>query len=277
VIQRPEGVALKLARADHHLREIGDMVDAYLASNPYMPESRIATEGNMRVNRTYLKLAHPISNEVAVIVGDFFHNLRSSLDHLARGLVLTEGNRPRDEQPDPTSFPIRRGERRGGLRISGGAHPDALALVERMQPYHAGNRYKEHPLFLINDLNNVDKHRSLHLVTAAVVGAEMSMAFKNSGEGIMSGPMEPGPLYDGAHIGTFGLVTISSETGEVVESSDPGPDVELLAHLNVCVTLGEVGMPPNEAMPVQDRLYELLRYVREDVVPLFDPFFSSAN
>jgi hypothetical protein len=114
--------------------------------------------------------------EWGLLVGDFAHNARSALDHLAWQVVLFGGGNPDDR----TGFPItlRRGDWLGQVAKLDGAQPDHVALIEKEQPFHRRDLYgkenisgsMEHPLAVLNFLNNVDKHRVLNTTPAAVRG-----------------------------------------------------------------------------------------------------------
>ena len=48
-------------------------------------------------------------------------------------------------------------------KVEGISSPTALARIERLQPYHGSNPPR-HPLWVIHDLDKIDKHRDLVLV-----------------------------------------------------------------------------------------------------------------
>lgn len=97
------------------------------------------------------------------LVGEFLHDLRSALDHLAWQLVVEAGNEP---NPEGTHFPILRERptsRREGVEampsIKGGISSAARALVHEAQPYQWDAAYAKHPLWILHQLWNIDKHR----------------------------------------------------------------------------------------------------------------------
>jgi hypothetical protein len=96
VIERPPGVMGKIRWADHHLRLIEDQVVWFGADDPHFVRAEV--DGGTGYLLTLETRPPPLS--LSLMVGDFFHNLRSSLDHLARGLVETTGGTPVDN-PGP--------------------------------------------------------------------------------------------------------------------------------------------------------------------------------
>jgi hypothetical protein len=138
LVPRPEGVDAKLERAKRHLAVIKREVRAYQGSHPEFAEAVL--NPTLPGYDLYSKVTPP-SIGLSVKIGDFLFNLRSALDHLARGLVETEGNTPVDVGNRRTAFPIL--ERRPkALDIAGGVDPNALSIVERLQPYsRPGGKY----------------------------------------------------------------------------------------------------------------------------------------
>ncbi len=120
---------------------------------------------------------------VALFAGDFAHNLRSALDHLAWQLVIDNGLTPTPARtPDPrrrgrflpvTEFPIwvepRRPPRRGGAAplptICPGISAAAATIVQGEQPYITfPSDPDRQALGALRKLNNVDKHHDLSVV-----------------------------------------------------------------------------------------------------------------
>lgn len=176
-----EGVALKLLRAGHHfdsLREVCDKSIKESAGEPF-----VKREGEWEVLRVPVR---EFPSWASIVSGDYVHNLRSALDHLAWQLVKVSG-----AKPGPwTSFPTygdkddfirdvqQRAKKRGPGPLEGiDPHGPIWALIESYQPY---NNTKLPPwlptdmperdswkprlthLGILNALNNIDKHRTIH-------------------------------------------------------------------------------------------------------------------
>ncbi|QHK19835.1 hypothetical protein GU243_08910 [Pseudarthrobacter psychrotolerans] len=155
----------KLLRAKRLHEELEGLYYTYLQSKPYdlvatadpsVPGYRVTT------NHT------PPPMEMALIFGDFVHNLRSALDHHARALVIDGGGIPNDG-PGGTMFPAAETKPPKPLALkakSGGALPSDLSLIESVQPYSSITP-KQHPLSRLSLLDNIDKHRHINVIAMA--------------------------------------------------------------------------------------------------------------
>lgn len=99
-----------------------------------------------------------------VMLGECVHNLRSALDHLVCQLTLLDGGTMDDCAQ--TQFPIAsksetQFEQMADYRISRLSRWHR-AMIKRAQPYRAGDRAWKHPLAILADLSNADKHRVLN-------------------------------------------------------------------------------------------------------------------
>lgn len=156
-----DGPMAKVERANFHYTQVVEAWHDIIGdSGTYSYSVEIEDDGR---KHTYGAVKFPTVDPAwGLVLGDAVHNLRSALDHLAWQLVRANGAKP----SRATQFPIH-GEA-GGVRIAGGVDPDALALIEQVQPYHG--RDEGENLRLINALDIMDKHRYL-IVTAMAVGS----------------------------------------------------------------------------------------------------------
>ena len=164
-------VNLRLDRAGGHLQELMGLVASYELGKPYTVSDMI--EGSDREHVYRLKFTSQPDDRIAVIVGDYLHNLRSALNYLMRSLVPSA-------RKDKTQFPIfgrdpfardpvtrRYIERDPDVRrrwntYVKGTDPRALAYIKEIQPYAAGSRAGQiNRLIAVNWLSNADKHREL--------------------------------------------------------------------------------------------------------------------
>src|SRR5262249_16108456 len=136
---RLAGAKLKLDRANEHLDTLEAEIGRYLSGDFYMLVRD--DKSDRTIFHLWIKEEPPPS--LSIILGNCAHNLRSSLDHIAWQLILANG-----ETPDKhTAFPILDRPPRAGLSVlkaTRGMSKDALAVIERVQPYHAGERAPEH-------------------------------------------------------------------------------------------------------------------------------------
>lgn len=120
-----------------------------------------------------------------MVLGDFVHNLRSALDHLVWQLTIVRDGSPPDPIPrhsawEAAQFPIlsnpsdwlrvdRKGARKGRPSVQTGmgrverVPPLAQTRIKRLQPF-ATRQPERHPLWVLAELSNIDKHRFPHLV-----------------------------------------------------------------------------------------------------------------
>lgn len=163
------GVFSKLDRADDHLQVIDQLVDDYLRSKPPPVSGTFEARGDggaFVLNWDDVHIA-PLPAKLAVVVGDWAHNVRSALDHLAWQLVLANGGTPLagargtqfpilvPSEGDPPWNPDARKP-----AIVGGIDDEALQIVEAVQP-NQWPVWFDHPLRALHYLSNTDKHRTL--------------------------------------------------------------------------------------------------------------------
>lgn len=124
-----------------------------------------------RKENAYVVTAHipPPPLVLSLLLGDLLNNLRSSLDYLARQLVIDAGNSPIDRGRGKTQFPILLQPL--DLQAQGllGVDPRALLVIDCLQPYRVDSS-KEHPLAILALLNNIDKHRLLNILALSGSG-----------------------------------------------------------------------------------------------------------
>ena len=110
----------------------------------------------------------------SVRTGEFAHNLRSSLDHLAWQLVLANGGCPGRH----TAFPIQDRANPENFETNlREASPVAMKYIECVQPYKITQQeYQPEPdrvrigLALLRDICNMDKHRHLAIAVTQWTG-----------------------------------------------------------------------------------------------------------
>lgn len=157
----------KLGRADEHLRELRDEIQAFVNTDPYavVNEERAA---DLNVARLRVLDYPPL--RLGLILGDVLANWRSALDNLANELVRLNGNDPGTSR----SFPIFSDEadfvRRGKRRIKGVSDEHA-AIIEGLQPFQNDRDPTIRALFAVNDYVNADKHRAIHPTLTAITDA----------------------------------------------------------------------------------------------------------
>lgn len=99
--------------------------------------------------------------DMLAVAGDILHNLRSALDHVVYHLALVKSPNVGDDILHRVEFPIGETlEKYESLRerkIQGVIEPRAVKFIDVLKPYKGGTE----AFWTLNELNNIDKHRSL--------------------------------------------------------------------------------------------------------------------
>jgi hypothetical protein len=180
------GVNAKLRRADTHFKAIEHEVTQFLSSNPYRFIGEYDSSKGQLVAKAR-QVVHPDTDFWATLIGDCVHNLRSALDHLAHQLLAIQGGTPKIGRGG-TAFPIYDTSvgPKGGPRTvhitgdPGSVSGPILTFVEGVQPYNRVNDPNGHPLWILSELDNMDKHRSLTTAAGALSG--FSIGIGNMGD-----------------------------------------------------------------------------------------------
>ena len=253
----PEGVKGKIRWAEHHLKLIDEQVAWYGEDDPHYIRAEI--DLSIPGYLVHLRTRKP-PLALALMVGDFFQNLRNSLDHLARGLVEATGGTPVDGAGG-TQFPIT--DRTLNPPVIRGMNPTcaAYAEIERrvkdLQPTSAADR----PLiWFIREFANIDKHQTLQFPTGAGTSSNMSADIIDPVNHVVF----LGPCYTDQEIARLG-----------VPNPPPRPEIRVNGTFTTFVYLPELwqasGQPLTELVP---GLAAFLNVVREDIVSEFLEFFG---
>ncbi len=147
---------LKTARAKEHLEELRDRLHRFREDEPISFKREDDLTNQHHLIRIKIKA---VPDKITLIAGDFLYCLRSSLDQLVWALAKNVGS-----YPSGTQFPIFEQRDQGRFnRYTFGVPSDAVPIIESHQPYNAQNAtlMKEHLLWQLNKLCNIDKHRRI--------------------------------------------------------------------------------------------------------------------
>jgi hypothetical protein len=156
------GVRLKLDRAEVHIKAFRRKIETFSKGDP--PPFGFRTDKTAGPDKSveyvlYAIVREPPPRELALLVGDALHSLRSALDHLVYELVP-----PRNRKSLKLQFPIFVDECEFKVRsppMIKGIKGDERTLIERLQPYAAADPPQNDPLAILRKLSNLDKHRLL--------------------------------------------------------------------------------------------------------------------
>jgi hypothetical protein len=145
-----DGVRIKIARAQLHLRALREGLDEFARSKPYS----IVVETDPKTGDQLFK----VTDEPAVPpdfpeIGDILYNLRSALDHLAYQLVI--GGAAKIAPTKRTSFPIYDdaalfADPQAQAKMRG--MDDAVRMrIEWYQPCFGRHRHRDHALWSLEE------------------------------------------------------------------------------------------------------------------------------
>jgi hypothetical protein len=168
---------LKLNRANAHLETLQREIESWLAQKPYAVFGEYEP-GTPDQYVFRVRFFAPVPPEWGVLIGEFLHNARSALDHIAWQIVSRGTSTPGRS----TQFPIVLLEddwTRESQRRLPGADSRHVALIEERQPFkrpallHTLSNARQltaagHPLAILAALSNEDKHRVLTTTPAAI-------------------------------------------------------------------------------------------------------------
>lgn len=254
------GVRGKLTRAAAHLNLTARLIRQFVRD-----ECGARPEHDVHAGVTNVIVRLPVPPQViSLAIGDAVHNMRAALDYLAFEIVSRNPHRP-DGTPDlKTMFPIcdtesgyrNQIDRVGRLR---GMPDHAQLIVQRLQPYHlrlANKDHTLHPLWFLNRLENVDKHRRLALTTG--VGFESYVQIRDAA-GAERTVLSKERLHDGDVVARYST------------PAEGQPVVEVDGAILAFVALNEPHeLPALVGVDIASVLKQTLRYLREHVLPAFE-------
>jgi hypothetical protein len=249
------GPRLKLERADRHLAELDEQVEAYYETRPITLDGRYDPDSSQWIVSVHLSAEPPV--EIGTIVGDAAHNLRSGLDQMTWQLALLTTDTPFKR----TQFPIFTDDHsygKDGQRMLQNLRSEHAEFIKALQPFNEAEP-KQAILHTLNRLSNVDKHRQLHLANTALLGASLRISD-----------------FEGAAIGgiglAFGLFNEGSDVAAIeVYPDGSGNDPRMQVEIDGAFDLGVVDDDGTE-LSVYGGLYAAREYVG-DLIDWFEPVF----
>lgn len=191
----------KLDRASQYLDQIDGCVRDFISTHPYSTDTQIEKDGREWAFSVQLEKKPP--SDLGLLIGDYIHNLRGALDHLAWQLA----GRPTDPRTArQVQFPIstKRANAVNQLETSlPGVDESAKRIIDNLQPYHLyepslpgvsrlPNVVRE--LDLIQQLSNWDKHREIALSGLSLMSVTGRRRMDPIEEEVRLGPFEDGAV-----------------------------------------------------------------------------------
>ena len=267
---------LKLARAEEHLEYLTRAIRGW----DYSGAHELVREGGIASGeyRWRIKILHSPPVCWSPVIGEFLYNVHSALDHLAWELACRHS--APSEPAGTVTYPIFKNKTRfwrknktGDYHRQSGAHrlervpDDAREYIEETQPYTQGDASPWHPLWLLHELSNEDKHKTLHVVVSALASNRLSI---DGLVGVEVGPaaVARGPLGDGAVVLRIAVRVVDGFVGEA--------QLQLHPEFALDVAFSEQGPAPGA--PVLQTLWAIWTYVLRDVMEdRFTPYFGAES
>lgn len=252
----------KLVRAEEHLDSVVKTLRAFAYG-----DCQLVPEKDTERHAIFLRVCLPKPpDSLASVIGDFLFNVRSALDHIVYRLVLM--NEP-ERASNRNAFPIcssadNFAEALKGKRLDG-VPEKAVTLIESLQPYEG----RENPLRTLDDLHNVDKHKSLHLTTA--VASAVALEWLDEQDPVLATFLGDDELRDGARFGGVGLSLDDPLASRFVSRLE---EVKVQGKAAIFVAFDNATAESLESHRVDAVLQSIFQFVRYTVFEAFEPFFD---
>lgn len=204
-----------------------------------------------------------------VILGDCVHNLRSALDHLICQVTLLDGGSMDD--CEESQFPIAsksegQFEKMAKKRLPVCFSDKHRAMVKRAQPYHAGDDAPRHPLSILAELSNADKHR--------VLNASFSFMDSDAREvldrlvGSYQGGDEPSPVHSWWMVKRGQRLEHDTPWFRIVFDrailTEPPVNVKMSGNISLGIAFGDIGLDSRDFKKVGEYVWLVIeRFMRE--------------
>lgn len=267
------GYERKLLRADVHIDALDEAVQDWLDRGGYTLVEKTDAQTGYQIICAEIK--EPPDPDWPLIIGDAVHNLRSALDHIAFDLTVAYQEDTNPGQPisrdliRSSEFPViptvnertgmtgdaeHRFDSAAGSKLAG-VHPDARAAIKAAQPYHRGAQSETHELWLVHDLDRVDKHRELIVTAAAAYVQNLTLG----GTGFFP------YLWIGG-----GAVEHGTKVAEYAIPTGLAPHMQL--YFTRHIAFGEGTLAERFVVPT---LRSLRAYLASELIPVLEPWLPS--
>ena len=251
----------KLYWAGKRIEDLRQTTELWLGTDAY----RFVPDTNPQTSRTVVraKIRKPPAPELALIIGDIAHLLRVTLDHLALELAVTN-NRPQTLAPkvvERSEFVIigNSDKARGAHQFDSAAGSKLQGIdakvrqaIKDIQPYHREAAYIEHPLWVIHELDRIDKHRRLNLTAYAFGGIGIGNGYVGQLHFEKAG--HRGPVENDTEVATFTVFNSNFQMNFTREIAIAEPSLW------------------SDPVIAMEKLVSLHDFIRDEVLRLLVPF-----
>jgi hypothetical protein len=266
--------SLKLEQAAAHLKQLELEIFAWFDKDKHRtlsiePDPNVPLHQCLKISADDIPVA-PFS----LIIGDVVQNIRSALDHVVYALANAYTETLSEKAARDSQFPIIGDEGQNGATGLGASNfqsirqrrigcidPKAQAIIERVQPYHRGAIFRGHYLWKLNELSNIDKHRSVHLgaaLTRDVIIRHCIITDAPGGKAALE-MLRSGVIKGSAIVARFGSI----------RPKDPAQTVEM--NVGAVMDMAFDGEPMHNLFVVP-ALAQILNYVALQIISPLEQF-----
>lgn len=266
------GSVRKTDRAIAHIHALKGEMETFFDEEP--AAFRAISKVDMESSRYLLRVMidRPFPDWWGLIVGDVVQNLRAALDQFVCQMVHAKG-----KEPDRHAFPIFTAPPAEGTqaartwnRMLAGLDPEAVAFIERCQPYHGPNGPRGHTLFALRELSNEDKHRLLLPAVGAIRVPEPGFDFEVTSQRDV-GAITGGKLHAGHALKHGDLVAEAT-----VEITGLNPEIKTNADLKLNIGFGrEPIVPIKGLLQMLDSVRATVHAAAVDLIGHSDPVIEA--
>jgi hypothetical protein len=253
----------RLDRANEHLESLEDKARVWADSHVETVIDRFNPQRGEHVITAKPKKSDPL---LALLIGETLHAFRVSLDNLAYDLMtsFTPVAKLPPEAEQRCEFPIFGDQPLSAAQCKrkiGFLNPRAQTIIKGLQPHTRGQAYGSDPLWVLHRLNNVDKHRHLH-VTVIKPG---DLGYLPSSSG-----------HTGGHIANKGDEALEGRTeiaSYLLFDAETGERVKVDFGYRFRVAFAK-GTPWADGADVLDTLHAIRDHILTCIVPPLRPFLK---
>jgi hypothetical protein len=253
-----ETFRVKIAHGNGHLQALDESIERWKRRDPYA----VIHEKDLQAGKYEILLRvyePPLVRQWGLMLGDCAHAYRSALDHIVWELATLNvgpGNEPRRQTEFPVFVDCSEYRSKATQKVADLSVP-ARAEIERLQPYYETRvPYESHPLWVVHELDRVDKHRTLNVT--ALMNQDFGIGFDSTPIDIELRAglemEEPGPLEDGAKIAWADFIAIG-----------PNPQMDVYSKIAFDIAFGDEGSWRGRAV------VPVLRDIRNHIVTAVAP------
>jgi hypothetical protein len=226
-----EALDWRIEQANKHLTTLNDERVAFLKRLDE-EDRRVVGEFDRDTGEYVFRVnCEPPDPKLGIVVSEFSHHLRAALDNLLWQLVLLRGGCATTK----TQFPIYESRERyeSSAHLIRGISADDRALVEHYQPFQQGERSSDTYLAKLAWLNNMDKHRFVHVGCARARLTPITVSYGAEGEFAGYFPWHPRFVKDVAKVLRVTYVTPATSDDRtelmrvLIEPCGPDPQMEM--------------------------------------------------